>query len=193
MIIDISRPLDEETAVFPGDVPFSREMTLQIANGDSCNVSCVGGSSHAGTHVDLPFHFSGDTSNPTLDVFWGPARVVASNLDMQLPFRKRVLFRTRNSEMPTNVFDARFECISRRQIEWLIENGAILVGVDAPSVDPADNKSLENHHALHNAGIAILENLDLSQAPPGEYELAALPLKIPGADATWVRAALRRL
>ena len=53
--------------------------------------------------------------------------------------------------------------------------------------------SLDAHHALLEGGVAILENLDLSKVPAGDYELIALPLKIAGGDAAPVRAVLRPL
>jgi arylformamidase len=196
VIIDVSRVLDESSAVFPGDVPFSREVTLSMRSGDSCNVSSVRGSSHAGTHVDLPLHFSDDATEPALDAFMGPAVVIEvddwARLD-SIAVRPgfRVLFKTRNSLADRRAFDPDFVCLSADAVTWLVRNGVVLVGVDGPSVDRADSSDLANHHALHAAGIAILENLDLSAAPAGECELIALPLRIAGADATWVRAAIR--
>lgn len=197
MIIDISRSLEERTAVFPGDVSFSRSKTMSIASGDSCNVSNVAGSSHAGTHVDLPLHFSDDKSVPGLDVFFGPAVVIETSdweelASKSVPKGLRVLFKTTNSRTPFDYFDKDFFCLSSDAVRWLISAGAVLVGVDAPSVDPVTSEDLPNHHALRNANIAILENLGLSLVAPGEYELCALPLKIPGADATWVGAVLRK-
>lgn len=194
-ILDISRPLTLDTAVFPGDVPFSIEYTMHLERGDSCNVTCVHGSSHAGTHVDLRHHILPSIEPPSLDAFLGPAMVIA--VEEWEPIRRvplapglRVLFKTRNSRTPHTVFDERFEVIPRWMPDWLASKGAVLLGVDAPSVDPPDSKDLPNHHALIAAGIAILENLDLTHAPAGEAELIALPLSIPGADATWVRAVL---
>jgi arylformamidase len=58
-------------------------------------------------------------------------------------------------------------------------------------MDDVDSKELPGHHALLAAGIAILEGLDLREAPDGLYELAALPLKIAGGDGSPVRAVLR--
>ena len=75
----------------------------------------------------------------------------------------------------------------------IVEAGAALVGVEGMSVDQLDSADLPNHRILLGAGVAILENLDLSAVEPGAYELIALPLKIAGAEATWVRAALRTL
>lgn len=194
-IIDISRPLAPDTAVFPGDVPFSRLWTLQMEAGDSCNVSEIRGSSHAGTHVDLPYHFGFEVEEPSLEAFVGPAVVIEVNdwaalSDLTIPMSRRVLFKTRNSRTESTRFDAEFDCLPPSATDWLIENRAVLVGVDGPSVDPVDSKELDNHKRLASAGIAILENLDLTRAEPGEYDLIALPLKVPGADATWVRAVL---
>lgn len=61
-------------------------------------------------------------------------------------------------------------------------------------MDHATSKELAGHHVLHAGGVAILENLDLSAVPPGDYELiAALPLKLVGSDSSPVRAILREL
>ncbi|MGI8924331.1 MAG: cyclase family protein, partial [Fimbriimonadales bacterium] len=192
-----SKPLDENPAVFPGDVSFSRQMTMSLARGDSCNVSAFTASAHAGTHVDLPRHFSEVDTLPPLDAFVGPTIVVdASNWDdvkaLNIPSGLRVLLKTRNDRTAYSVFDKHFSCVTASVVRWLADSGAVLIGVDAPSVDPPDSKTLDNHHSLCRAGIAILENLDLSGVEPGEYELIALPLRIPNADATWVRAVLRK-
>jgi arylformamidase len=61
-----------------------------------------------------------------------------------------------------------------------------------PSADEIDSKSLQNHHALASAGIAIVESLDLSNVGSGIYQLAALPLKIAGGDGGPMRAILWR-
>lgn len=163
--------------------------------GDSCNVSEVRGSSHAGTHVDLPFHFGYEGEEPPLDAYVGPAVVIEVNdwnvlRALTIKPSRRVLFKTRNSQTETTHFDEAFDCPPPMAIDWLIHNESVLIGVDGPSVDPVDSKDLVNHRRLASAGIAILENLDLTPAEPGEYELIALPLKVPGSDATWVRAVL---
>ena len=69
----------------------------------------------------------------------------------------------------------------------------MLVGMDTPSVDPFDSKTLDAHHALFRGGVAILEGLVLDGVPEGVYELIALPLRLAGLDASPVRAVLRTL
>ena len=64
------------------------------------------------------------------------------------------------------------------------------MGLDVPSVDQVDSKTLPIHHALDQANVIILENLDLRAVPPGVYDLVALPLRLSGADGSLVRAVL---
>ena len=39
---------------------------------------------------------------------------------------------------------------------WLQKNGVKLLGLDLPSVDEIDSKSLQNHHALSEPGSPLL-------------------------------------
>jgi len=68
-----------------------------------------------------------------------------------------------------------------------------LVGIDTPSVDPADSKALSSHQQLLRLDLRVLENLVLDDVPEGDYELIALPIKLQGACASPVRAILREL
>ena len=49
------------------------------------------------------------------------------------------------------------------------------------------------HHILLHAGLIILEGLDLSAVPPGDYDLLCLPLKIRQGDGAPARVLLREL
>jgi arylformamidase len=90
-------------------------------------------------------------------------------------------------------FPERFTTLSPALAALLVRRRALLVGLDTPSVDPLDSKTLEAHHHLLRGGVAILEGLVLDGVPEGDYELVALPLKIEGLDASPVRAVLRSL
>jgi arylformamidase len=65
-----------------------------------------------------------------------------------------------------------------------------LIGLDTPSVDPADDKELHSHSAIAARDMAILEGVVLDHVAPGTYTLIALPLPLEGADASPVRAVL---
>lgn len=200
-IIDISRPLTADTACWPGDTPFAFRLAWKIADGASVNVGSVTSSVHTATHCDAPFHY--DDDGPTVDqlpagVFVGPCWVVdvrgakrwGSRLE-ELDFTDtpRVLFHT-GGWPDTSHFPDRVPVMEPDLPAWLADFGVVLIGVDLPSVDELDSKTLDNHHALGRAGITIVEGLWLDGVPDGRYEFVGLPLKIIGADGAPLRAVL---
>jgi arylformamidase len=104
----------------------------------------------------------------------------------------RLLLKTGSVRDPSR-FPERFSALSPDLARALGAVGALLVGLDTPSVDPFDSKDLPAHHALVAGGVANLEGLLLDEVPPGRYELIALPLRLVGLDASPVRAVLRTL
>ena len=200
-IIDISQPLGVATAVWPGDQPFRIEWTLDQARGDSVNVAALTLSAHTGTHTDGGFHVSPAGSRAAdlpLAAFIGKALVVDARVreldehildDVAITNVARVLFRTRD-EIDEATFPAFFKSPSEGLARRLVAAGVRLVGSDAPSMDHVDSKTLDTHHILVNAGVAVLENLVLSDVEPGVYTLVALPLKLVEADSSPVRAVL---
>jgi arylformamidase len=104
----------------------------------------------------------------------------------------RLLFKS-ESVRDRRSFPERFTALSPELAAFLAEKGVVLVGMDTPSVDPFDSKTLDAHHALFRGGVAILEGLVLDGVPEGVYELIALPLRLAGLDASPVRAVLRSL
>ena len=203
-LTDISRPLAADTACWPGDVPFALRLGSTIAAGADVNVGSVEMSLHTATHCDAPFHVNDDrvtVDRMSLDTFVGPAWVVdvrgASQWRQRLrgldfTDTRRVLFHT-GGWPDTRRFPDSIPVMEPDLPEWLAERGVALIGVDVPSVDQLDSKTLDIHHALGRCGITILEGLWLDQVPPGRYELIALPLRIVGADGSPVRAVLREL
>jgi arylformamidase len=89
--------------------------------------------------------------------------------------------------------DRDFAYFTPEAAKMLTSRGVILVGIDTPSIDKSDSKTLDSHKIFAAANVALLENLVLSEVDPGRYELIALPLKLVGMDASPVRAILRSL
>jgi len=56
--IDISVPLNNTMHGWPGNPPTFVTMHCGTAKGDVCNVSAINLSSHTGTHMDAPLHFT---------------------------------------------------------------------------------------------------------------------------------------
>jgi len=212
-IWDISRTLSDDLAEWPGDEPFHFRLTRKIAEGQSVNLGAIGMSVHNGTHADARFHF--DTNGESiekapLEIYLGRTAVIDLTKAFSQSKEKhlitvedlqphseeiaeslRLLVKTGRWSDST-VFPNQIPVIAADVPSWLQKNGVKLLGLDLPSVDEIDSKSLLNHHALAGAGIAIVESLNLSGVAPGIYNFAALPLKIAGGDGAPVRAVLWR-
>lgn len=204
-LIDISQTVQEDTVVWPGDTPFSREWVMTMEGGCSCNVSTIRMSVHCGTHSDAPYHFIEDgirSADVSLEAYIGPCLVIeagdeeavrASDLDgVDFSRHRRFLFKTRRPCTATTWRDD-FTYMGVDAAERLVEGGAMLVGLDTPSMDAMDSKTLDAHKVLCSGGLALLENLDLAHVEPGAYELIAPPIKVGGSDSAPVRAILRTL
>lgn len=205
MIFDITRAVTPALAVWPGDTPYSHTWVMRRDQGDSVNVSTLTLSAHTGTHADAPLHF--DDGGPTiaqmaLDLYLGAATVVELDLceaihphhlaHVDLARVERLLIKTPAGLRDDGVWEDDFAWPTVETVALLARHGVRLFGTDAPSVDHVHSKTLESHHALHRAGIAILENLALRDVLPGDYELIALPLNLP-VDGSPLRAILRTL
>lgn len=204
-LYDISMPVSPQTAPFPGDTPFSQDWVLKMAEGGSCNVSRITVSPHVGTHADAPYHYNEAghrTHESDLSVYMGEALLVqvppmplislSFVQELDLTGVERVLFYTGSYPDP-NVFNTDFTAIEPEAVRHMAAQGIRLVGLDTPSVDPADSKTLDAHRAFFETGVYILENLRLDHVPAGRYELIALPLLLTDADASPVRAVLRSI
>ncbi|GAA0413429.1 MAG: arylformamidase [Bacillota bacterium] len=201
--IDISQPLTDKIAHWPGDKPFSYSLTASKQETKSVNIGQITTSLHTGTHIDAPFHF--DSNGKTIEqldinLYIGKSVVIdvsqANTITAEVLSQyhwpseiNRVLLRTSLPNNPERFPDV-LPNLDPNIAPYLQRLGVFLLGVDMPSVDAPDSKDLVTHHALQDHGIHILENIMLDQIKPGEYELIALPLHIHGADGSPVRAAL---
>lgn len=205
-IWDISQRLTAELPVWPGDTAFRAEPVWTWGPGSPVNVARLTLSPHSGTHADAPLHYDpagAAMAEVDLAPYLGPARVVdlagvrgpvrpehlAGRLDGAPP---RVLIRT-FAAFPHLAWVSDFAAVAPETVRLLAERGAVLIGTDAPSLDPEDSKTMDAHLAVRETGLAILEGLVLDDVPAGDYELIALPLKLGGVDASPVRAILREL
>lgn len=202
---DISPPLSVATPVWPGDTAYQQRWVMEIGPGCPVNVSAITLSPHLGAHADAPLHYGANAAaigEVDLDPFIGRCRVIHAvdkgpfitrdqleHATRDLP--PRVLVRTRTKASPT--WSPVFSPFAPGTIAWLASLGVKLVGLDAPSVDPFDSKTLDSHRQLRAHDLRVLENLVLDDVDAGDYELIALPLKLTQACASPVRAVLRSL
>jgi arylformamidase len=105
---------------------------------------------------------------------------------------ERLLLRTGRT-IATGSFPDAWPTLSEDCARQLLGRGMRLLGVDAPSVDPRESKSLPVHKMIFAGNACILENLDLRRIEPGAYKLMAFPQKLMALDAAPVRAVLADL
>ena len=203
-IWDISPPVDEHAAVFPGDTAYSQRLHFALTPDCPVNVNSITLSPHTGAHADAPMHYAnGGAAAGALDLapYLGPCRVIhcfdcgslvlpehIAHALTDLP--PRVLLRTARTASQSWVS---LTAIATETLALLATKNVALVGIDTPSVDPADSQALPSHHLLLAKNMRNLECLVLDDVPEGDYELIALPLKLMRADASPVRAILREL
>ncbi len=206
-IFDVTVPIHHGMPVYEGDPEVSVEPWQSISHGAPANVSSLAMGSHTGTHVDAPAHFRDGAIGAdrlALDVLIGPARVyapaVSHHIDaaslrgMDLTSLPRILFKTRSSTNWREAgFCADFVGLTEDAARLLVDSGVKLVGVDSPSVEPYGSSGFLTHRTLLDAGVIILEGLDLSAVTPGQYELLCLPLKLRDGDGAPARVVLREI
>lgn len=203
-IHDITVPLSDELPTYPGDPPVSIEPVTRISRGDTANVSGIVMTTHSGTHLDAPRHFSdggATVDHIPLTLLVGMARVVeirgvreiGRKELARLPVRgvERILLRTDGGKLWNRPgFNEDFPFLTEDGARYLLEAGVKLVGIDYLSIERFDSGG-EVHRLLLGNGVLILEGLNLEGVEPGKYELICLPLKVKGGDGAPVRALLR--
>lgn len=206
-IFDITVALHPNLPVWPGDPQVVLERYRNLSKGDISNDSRLACSVHCGTHIDAPAHFieNGTTVEqlplnllvgtatvfefPDIDMIT-PDLLESQNLDSQA---ERLLLKTKNSDLWINSdheFNQNFVALSAESASWMVNKGIKLVGIDYLSIQMFKDSTPLTHRILLEAGIIILEGINLREVDPGEYQLICLPLKLAGSDGAPARAIL---
>ena len=209
--IDVSMPIKLGMLRWPGDPAYQRELVRDLSRGDTANVSKLEMGAHTGTHIDAPFHFleEGETVDKlSLDKVIGPAKVITIGNKIKITteelkkhsIRKkdRLLFKTKNSSFYSkpeeNKFRDDYVYLTLDAARYLAGKKINLVGIDYLSVGgrTKESKGRGTHRVLLSNGIWIIEGLDLSKTTSGKYDMICLPLGLEGAEASPVRALLKK-
>ncbi|MDQ3073511.1 MAG: cyclase family protein [Bacteroidota bacterium] len=192
------------TQSYQAGMPGVNIRPAKILAKDGWNASTLEIYSHAGTHIDAPYHFEVSDQRIDqipLDQFMGlawivhlenlPAHYAISIADLGSVREKvqagdSLLFRTGWSQKQgTPPYRDELPRISEELALWCVQQKIKMLGVEPPSV--ADVNNLEEvtriHRILLRGGINIIEglvNLDKISAP--RIKLVALPLKIKNGD-----------
>jgi arylformamidase len=178
--------------------------TAKTLSDDGWNAKTLHLYSHAGTHMDAPFHFG--ISDMTIDHI-NPERFFVSCyvVDLQNPppyyevkladlgeiaqlvsKGEGLLFRSGWSKYASEkLYRDGLPAISKDLAEWCVTKGISFIGVEPPSVADVNNidKLTEIHHILLGGDIIIVEGLaHLDKITQQKVQVVALPLKIKDGD-----------
>lgn len=190
-IYDISVSPAEINAVYSDDPPTIIRKLADI-NSEGYRLTGIEMSLHAGTHIDFPAHYlseGGTAADFPLEKFLLTAWVTdveqAEIIIPQLKAGQALLLRTRQPLPNKNNL-----LVTEKLARQLVERQIALVGIDQLSIDNGADNAYPIHHILLQAQVLILENLDLTGVPDGQYHLICLPLKVGPVEAAPVRAVL---
>jgi kynurenine formamidase len=207
MIYDLTWPLQDQMAVYPGDptCQITRFKTNEI---DGLQLTHVAMGCHTGTHLDVPRHFiaTGQTLEMVpLDRFIGPATVLCVPWQPDQPLNLEqadwsayhhgdfVLLSTEwEHRGGTTAYFQDIPSFAAGTSELLIKKGVRLFGLDLPTVREVVRPGFDKrymHRAILGSGMIIVEGLcHLAPLIGQRVQFSAAPLLIPGAEGSPVRA-----
>jgi arylformamidase len=203
-LLDVTITLDRSLPTYEEEPGPIVARLASVAEGDEATVSSLFLGVHSGTHVDAPVHLipgAGGVEDLPLEAMIGPAVVVELGASSVIgaehlanavpPGTQRLLLKTRNSQLWEKPgFQTDFVGLRPDAARWIVDQGIRLVGIDYLSIEPYGTAGLPAHRTLLQAGVVILEGLDLRWAPSGLVTLHCLPIKLTGADGAPARVVL---
>lgn len=201
-VYDISMPITHNMKVYKGKEEkrplLSVQSTLKTG---STNESIITMNLHTGSHIDSKLHmFEGGDSVEALNIkeLLTKCRVIdlcecnssigkKDLVDKNIQSGSFILLKTKNST--EDILEKEFIYLDSSGANYLAQKNISGVGTDGLGIE-RNQSNHETHHQLMNKGIHIIEGLRLSEIKEGDYFLSALPILIPGAEASPIRAIL---
>lgn len=209
-IYDITISMHENMPAYPGDEKvFSIENLMDVTQGDAYSIKRIQTLTHTGTHIDVPAHYlPGGKTLDQIDLshFIGPADVYEINNHKKITLEELsgyniekdiiVLFKTVNSCLLNEgkPFSKDYVYLTPEVARFLANKSVKAVGIDYLSIDGYEIYDQPvAHYELLGKNIPIIEGINLFNIPAGRYKFTGLPLKIPGADGSPIRAILEEI
>ncbi len=211
MLIDLSHEIHDGLITYPG-LPAPKigawmnheDSASNYSQGTAFHIARIEMIANTGTYLDTPFHRHPDgidvSGLPLGSIANLPGHVVRIPNDIKgiEPLHltgisiagKAVLFHTGWSEhFGTQAYGQGHPFLTEETAQVLINQGAILVGIDSLNIDDTRNPDRPVHTALLSAGIPIVEHLrGLDELPEKHFRFFATPPKIHGMGSFPVRA-----
>ncbi|TMA22917.1 MAG: cyclase family protein [Deltaproteobacteria bacterium] len=199
-LVELSHPIRHGLVTYPG-LPgpeitdhLSRETSAGVYGPDtSFHIGRISMVANTGTYLDSPFHrfatgadLSGipierlaDLEGIVVDAN-GQRGIERERVRVHEVRGKAVLLHTgwdRHWETPAYGVEAPF--LTAGATQWLVEQGAALVGIDSLNIDDVADKLRPAHTGLLRAGIPIVEHLcGLENLPPTGFRFHAAPPRV---------------
>lgn len=211
-IIDLSHVIEHGMTTYKG-LPgpqicdfWEREGTAgNYDDGSTFQVGRIDMVANTGTYVDAPFHRYADGGDladlPLPSLADLPGIVVRRPWENEIvvdvaAFNGRevagraVLIHTGwDRHWRTDRYGEGHPFVTADAADWLIENGALLVGIDSNNIDDTRGRSRPVHTKLLGAGVVICEHMTgLGQLPDEGFRFSAVPPKVRGMGSFPVRA-----
>ena len=211
-IVDLSHVIEHGMTTYPG-LPgphicdfWTREASAEnYDDGSSFQIGRIDMVANTGTYLDAPFHCYAegkDLSDLPLRSLAGlPGIVVRRPWENELATDashfngldvagKAVLIHTGwDRHWRTERYGKDHSFLTAAVADWLIEHGAVLVGIDSNNIDDTRVRARPVHTKLLGADIPICEHMTgLEQLPDEGFRFSAVPPKVHGMGTFPVRA-----
>jgi kynurenine formamidase len=210
-LIDLSHTIEHGLITYKGlPAPIicdflSREQSRQhYAPGTEFQIGKIEMVANTGTYLDSPFHryadgkdlsqieltSLADLDGVVIDAAAGGRAITEAALDGVDVRNKAVLIRTGWDEhWRTEKYFEGHPFLTKDASQLLVDQGAVLVGIDSYNIDDTADLSRPAHTILLGADIPIVEHMcNLKQLPPDHFKFFALPVKVKGFGTFPVRA-----
>jgi arylformamidase len=202
-LIDVSHTVHDGMVTYKGLPPpvisdhLSREQSKGFyAPGTEFHIGRIEMVANTGTYIDSPFHRYPDGADLAgLDLHSlanldglvirkvrDPEREISAAAVAGLDVKaKAILFHTGwDARWRTEAYsDGTHPFLSAEAAEYLVDQGAALVGIDSYNIDDTIPKSRPAHSILLRSGIPIVEHLcGLGELPDVNFKFFAVPVKV---------------
>jgi arylformamidase len=211
-IVDLSHVIEEGMTTYPG-LPgphicdfWTREASaVNYDDGSSFQIGRIDMVANTGTYLDAPFHRYADGADlselplgsladlPGVVVrrpFYSGLATAAEHFDGLDVRSKAVLVHTGwDRHWRTDRYGVDHPFLTSDAADWLVANGAALVGIDSNNIDDTRQRARPVHTRLLAASIPICEHMTgLETLPDAGFRFFAVPPKVRGMGTFPVRA-----
>jgi kynurenine formamidase len=211
-IIDLSHVIEDGMVTYKGLPPphicdfWQREGTAgNYDDGSTFQIGRIDMVANTGTYLDSPFHRYADGADlaelklpsladvPGIVIRWpweNDLAIEPTHLEGRDVEGKAVLIHTGwDRHWRTDGYFGDHPYLTDEAANWLVEHGAVIVGIDSVNIDNMHVRARPVHTKLLGAGIPICEHMTgLGGLPDEGFRFSAVPPKIRGMGTFPVRA-----